>query len=172
MLSASLNKTFLSLSLSLNKICPSFLLLTADRLINASVHVINDAAEPDTTLNLCGVVTENFTQTEVVTCARPVHGRHLRISRSGPDPLTLCEVDVCGFKSGCFNLFIFIYLVNLYIYNASNHPPPATDSGRTACTPLYPQVQAVPPPSPPPYSLPLFFPVLDRGTGEGRYLCP
>ena len=25
-----------------------------------------------------------------------------------------------------------------------NHPPPATDSGRTARTPLYPPVQAVP----------------------------
>ena len=30
-------------------------------------------------------------------------------------------------------------------HNTSNHPPPATDSGRTACTPLYPPVQAVPP---------------------------
>ena len=48
-----------------------------------------------------------------------------------------------------------------------NHPPPATNSSRTACTPLYPPVQAVPPTPPPP-----FFPVLDRGTGEGQYLCP
>ena len=37
-------------------------------------------------------------------------------------------------------------------HNTLNHPPPATDSGRTACTPLYPPVQAVPP-----YSLTLFF---------------
>ena len=29
-----------------------------------------------------------------------------------------------------------------------------------------------PPPPPPPYSLSLFSPVPDRGTGEGRYLCP
>ena len=35
-------------------------------------------------------------------------------------------------------------------HNTSNHPPPATDSGRTART-LYPPVQAVPP-----YSLPHF----------------
>ena len=37
--------------------------------------------------------------------------------------------------------------------NASKHPPPATDSGQTALTPLYPPVQAVPtlhPPPPPP----------------------
>ena len=52
-------------------------------------------------------------------------------------------------------------------HNTSNHPPPATYSGRTARTPLYPPVQAVAP-----YSLPLFFPVSDRGTVEGRYLCP
>ena len=37
-------------------------------------------------------------------------------------------------------------------HNTSNHPPPATDSGRTARTPLYSSVQAVPP-----YSLSLFF---------------
>ena len=36
-------------------------------------------------------------------------------------------------------------------HNTSNHPPPATDSSRTACTLLYPPVQA------PPYSLPHFF---------------
>ena len=38
--------------------------------------------------------------------------------------------------------------------NTSNHPLPATDSCRTASTPLYPPVQAAPPP--PPYSLPPF----------------
>ena len=37
-------------------------------------------------------------------------------------------------------------------HNISNHPPPATDSGRTSRTPLYPPVQAVPP-----YSLTPFF---------------
>ena len=42
-------------------------------------------------------------------------------------------------------------------HNTSNHPPPATDSSRTARTPLYPPVQAVPP-----YFLPPFFPVRDR----------
>ena len=36
-------------------------------------------------------------------------------------------------------------------HNTSNHPPPATDYSQTACTPLYPPVQAVPPP---PYSCP------------------
>ena len=29
-------------------------------------------------------------------------------------------------------------------HNTSNHPPPVTDSGRTARAPLYPPVQAVP----------------------------
>ena len=29
-------------------------------------------------------------------------------------------------------------------HNTSNHSPPATDSGWTACTPSYPPVQAVP----------------------------
>ena len=48
-----------------------------------------------------------------------------------------------------------------------NHAPPATDPGRTACTPLYLPVQAVPS-----YSLTPFPPVPDRGTGEGRYLYP
>ena len=50
----------------------------------------------------------------------------------------------------------------------TNLSPPATDSGRTARTPLYPPVQAVPPltPSPP------LFPVPDRGTGKGWYLYP
>ena len=33
-------------------------------------------------------------------------------------------------------------------HNTSNHPPPTTDSGRTAHTPLYPPMQAVPPYSP------------------------
>ena len=47
--------------------------------------------------------------------------------------------------------------------NTSNHPPPATDSGRTARTPLYPPVQAPTPPHP--YSLHLFSPVPDRTTG-------
>ena len=36
-------------------------------------------------------------------------------------------------------------------HNTLNHPPPATDSGRTAGTPLYPPVQVVPP-----YSLSTF----------------
>ena len=53
-------------------------------------------------------------------------------------------------------------------HNTSNHPLPATNSGQTARTPLYPPVQPVPP-----YSLsPFIFPVPDRGTGEGWYLCP
>ena len=52
-------------------------------------------------------------------------------------------------------------------HNTSNHPPPATDSSWTVRTPLYPPVQSVPP-----YSLPLCFPVPDRGTSEGRYLFP
>ena len=37
-------------------------------------------------------------------------------------------------------------------HNTSKRPTPATDSGRTARTPLYPPVQAVPP-----YSVPPFF---------------
>ena len=36
-------------------------------------------------------------------------------------------------------------------HNMSKHPPPATDSGWTARTPLYPQVQAVPPLLPHPF---------------------
>ena len=52
-------------------------------------------------------------------------------------------------------------------HNTSNHPLPATDSGQTARTPLYPPGQVVPlTPSP------FFFPVQDRGTGKGQYLCP
>ena len=39
-------------------------------------------------------------------------------------------------------------------HSTSNHPPPATDSGLTAYTPLYPPVQVVPPPLLP---FPLFF---------------
>ena len=42
------------------------------------------------------------------------------------------------------------------------YPPPATDPYRTACTPLYTPVQAVPPLLPPP-----FISCPDRGTGEG-----
>ena len=38
-------------------------------------------------------------------------------------------------------------------HDTANHPPPATDSGRTPRTPLYPPVKAVPPYSLPP---PLF----------------
>ena len=53
------------------------------------------------------------------------------------------------------------------VHKTSNHHPPATNSGRTARTPLYPPVQAVLP-----YSLSFSFLVPDRGTGEGRYLCP
>ena len=44
----------------------------------------------------------------------------------------------------------------------SNHPPSATDPGRTAGAPLHLPVQALPP-----HSLPL-----DREAGEGRHLCP
>ena len=55
-------------------------------------------------------------------------------------------------------IFFFLRLVILLsntlrkFHNTSNHPPPATDSGRTARPPLYPPVQAVPP-----YSLPPLF---------------
>ena len=45
-----------------------------------------------------------------------------------------------------------------------NTLPPATDSGRTARTPLYPPVQAVPPLLPPPF----FFPVPDIGTSANN----
>ena len=47
-------------------------------------------------------------------------------------------------------------------HNTSNHPPPATDSCRTARTSANT--------GGPPYSLPPFFPVPDRETGEN--LCP
>ena len=58
-----------------------------------------------------------------------------------------------------WNAHIFLFWLNptghSKFHNTSNHPPPATDSGRTARTPLYPPVQAVPPPpllpSPPPF---------------------
>ena len=57
-----------------------------------------------------------------------------------------------------WNVHIFLFWLNptghFKFHNTSNHPPPATDSGRTARTPLYPPVQAVLP-----YSL-------------HRYLCP
>ena len=49
-------------------------------------------------------------------------------------------------------------------HNTSNHPPPATDSGRTARTPLYPPGQAAP------YSLPLFF--FSPGQRNRRRLVP
>ena len=54
-----------------------------------------------------------------------------------------------------WNAHIFLFWLNptghSKFHNTSNHPPPATDSGRTARTPLYPPVQAVRP-----YSLPPF----------------
>ena len=53
-------------------------------------------------------------------------------------------------------------------HNTSNHPPPVYDSGRTARTPLC--IRS--PPPPPLVPTPPFFPVLDTGTGKGRYLCP
>ena len=56
-----------------------------------------------------------------------------------------------------WNVHIFLFWLNpkaqSKFHNTSNYPPPATDSGWTARTPLYQPVQAVPP-----YSLP-FFPV-------------
>ena len=48
-------------------------------------------------------------------------------------------------------------------HNTSNHPPPATDSGRTARTPLVLTSSPLTPSHP-------FFPVPDRGTSEGRYV--
>ena len=48
--------------------------------------------------------------------------------------------------------FTGTFLNMLQLYHA-HHPPPATDSGRTARTPLYPPVQVVLHP----YSLPPFF---------------
>ena len=55
------------------------------------------------------------------------------------------------------NAHIFLFWLNptghSKFHNTSKHPPPATDSGRTAQTPLYPPVQAVPPLTP----SPLFF---------------
>ena len=62
-----------------------------------------------------------------------------------------------------WNAHIFLFWLNptghSKFRNTSNHPPPATDSGRTACIPLYPPVQAVPPPPLLPFP---FFPVPDR----------
>ena len=72
---------------------------------------------------------------------------------------------------GCVRHFWFGLILRdtLNSITPQNHPPPATDSGRTVRTPLYPPVQA----APHHYSNPpFFFPVPDRGTGEGRYLCP
>ena len=70
-----------------------------------------------------------------------------------------------------WNVHIFLFWLNPMghskFHNTSNHPPPATDSGQTARTPLYPPEQTVPlTPSP------FVFPVPDRGTAKGRYLCP
>ena len=66
-----------------------------------------------------------------------------------------------------WNAHIFLFWLNptghSKFHNTSNHPTPATDSGRTARTPLYQPVQAVPP---------FFSPFMDRGTGEDQYLCP
>ena len=62
------------------------------------------------------------------------------------------------------NAHIFLFWLNptghSKFHNTSNHPPPATDSGRTVSTPLYPPTSADGPPPPPPYSLPppFFFP--------------
>ena len=62
------------------------------------------------------------------------------------------------------NVHIFLFWLNptghSKFHNTSNHPPPATDSGRTVSTPLYPPTSAdgrTPPhltPSPP-----FFFPL-------------
>ena len=68
------------------------------------------------------------------------------------------------------NAHIFLFWLNptghSKFHNTSNHSPPTTDSGRTARTPLYPPKQAAP------LTPSLFFPLPDRGTGEGQYLCP
>ena len=52
-----------------------------------------------------------------------------------------------------WNACIFLFWLNptghSKFHNTSNHHPPATDSGRTARTPLYPPVQVVPPSSSP-----------------------
>ena len=50
-----------------------------------------------------------------------------------------------------------VIIYKLIYFGSQYHPPSATDSGRTARTPLYPSVHAVPP-----YHLPLFSPVPDR----------
>ena len=53
-----------------------------------------------------------------------------------------------------WNVHIFLFWLNptghSKFHNTSNHPPPATDSCRTAHTPLYLSVQAVPHYFPPP----------------------
>ena len=51
-------------------------------------------------------------------------------------------------------------------HNTSNHPPPATDSGRTVRTPLYPPVQAVPL-----YSLPPFVSVTGVRYNSLLWMC-
>ena len=56
-----------------------------------------------------------------------------------------------------------IFLFGLILRDIQNSITPQTNSGRTARTPLYPPVQAVPP-----YSCPLFY----SCPGEGQYLCP
>ena len=51
-------------------------------------------------------------------------------------------------KFPSLNAQIFLFWLNptghSKFHNTSKHPPPAIDSGRTARTPLYPPVQAVP----------------------------
>ena len=53
-------------------------------------------------------------------------------------------------------------------HNTLNHPPPATDLGRTACTPLYPPLQPPPPINP----SPLLFLSRTEELAKARYLCP
>ena len=50
-------------------------------------------------------------------------------------------------------------------------PPSATDCGRTARTPLYPPVQAVPPLFPVPLSYFLYQPVLHHWCNKGHGMC-
>ena len=56
-----------------------------------------------------------------------------------------------------WNAHIFLFWLNhtghSKFHNTSKNPPPATDPSKTACHPLYPPVQVVPPLLPPP----LFF---------------
>ena len=69
-----------------------------------------------------------------------------------------------------WNAHIFLFWLNptghSKFHNTSNHPPPATDSGRTAHTPMYPSVQAAPPLTP----FPPFFPC--PGQRNRRRLVP